>query len=982
MQFARVILLEAAEQRVEYVTKLYPQMTKADLQRIVQIDPTTEKSYLPWLARQAAEKHVDLIRDSQHMAEVLAEFDRQKRRSLIRGPEANITRFRQFGDLDSFMSQRAGRHASSELIDQAQKTGGVSLLYSEPPYEFWKITSPAASAVCGQGVAWCVKNPEFAKSYLQQGPLIMVLKDGKRLALISEPRGEFKDVHNRPFNGPELEDLQKMAHRLGLQRYHGDLRRMRSPINPATGKEYTADEILQANDSALAYDWCVTHKPTKRLLALAATDARSSLEELTAAAVHRGMEPEELPRSILSRLEKRTNASGIFSRLAQQTGRRFVGSEDVFRGERGPQLLEYLLGVRSGKHDKYQDLEERFLRGADSQQLTRWAQETGERPQWLRERMARDAQAALWYATGVLQGEFPEAEEVIARNPSASSSYAKLLGRRFERGEGTMIAHLGVPGLVAYATGIIDNPWPEAESKILGSKFPQDENVYDYVRLVGRKQGADGLERLRKAIAKGVRDPSRLSGNRRSILQMIERQTPGSKSIGLTQLKRDKWRVAIIGAQDIERLEPDDAKVLRAAMEEATDGKRLYCVFKDEKLLAIGVPVKTQESKEVQERPDEWQYADGHYHSVEWLDAEGRELSDALAREIMPHVTRAGFDMGKVAKIKRQGGGGELTAKDVVESQDASLAYKWAMEQQSPVPSAVLVLAAKNIGAPSTARKHSWGGRQFANPIGLTKHLIQSCRMKPKDIPTSLLGKLKTYLYEHHYEKGEKLASWTAETKMRWPRLEEDLAYEESLKYFQALKRSAPELADEFRGDMLTDDAAKREDLRTLLPRYSRMEVQPPSNVRERAADSTPDIAAYFAKEFIKGPFPEAEELIAKDGPASYHYAELLGKRFKPGEPAILSGNNFYIMHYATKVIGGPWPEAEDRILLMDEWDIADYAKLVRNAEGQKGLDRLRNRFLHMQGEGKVSDEQAQETNKCMERQSIDTRSWRLRQDQ
>lgn len=125
-----------------------------------------------------------------------------------------------------------------------------------------------------------------------------------------------------------------------------------------------------------------------------------------------------------------------------------------------------------------------------------------------------------------------------------------------------------------------------------------------------------------------------------------------------------------------------------------------------------------------------------------------------------------------------------------------------------------------------------------------------------------------------------------------------------------------------------------------------------------RLAEALADIGsvwmARYARDVIKGPWPEAEDAIAECGLASYWYAlDVIGKRWQKGEPAIAQfagdGARSYYCHvfnltfdpatgtftdlpapkvieselstpqamarYAREVIKGPWPEAEPTII-------------------------------------------------------------------
>ena len=67
------------------------------------------------------------------------------------------------------------------------------------------------------------------------------------------------------------------------------------------------------------------------------------------------------------------------------------------------------------------------------------------------------------------------------------------------------------------------------------------------------------------------------------------------------------------------------------------------------------------------------------------------------------------------------------------------------------------------------------------------------------------------------------------------------------------------------------------------------------------------EMACYHACQIIKGPFPEAEHLIAKEAYLSYVYArDALKGPFKLGEPA-LSRNDLYSYRYGVDVLKEPF---------------------------------------------------------------------------
>ena len=83
-------------------------------------------------------------------------------------------------------------------------------------------------------------------------------------------------------------------------------------------------------------------------------------------------------------------------------------------------------------------------------------------------RVIQDPWAALYYATQLIKGRFPEGEAAIATDPIASYKYAtEVIKGRFPEGEAVIATSPGYAGYaVDYAIDVIKGRWPEAEEAI------------------------------------------------------------------------------------------------------------------------------------------------------------------------------------------------------------------------------------------------------------------------------------------------------------------------------------------------------------------------------------------------------------------------------------------------------------------------------------------------------------------------------------
>jgi hypothetical protein len=100
---------------------------------------------------------------------------------------------------------------------------------------------------------------------------------------------------------------------------------------------------------------------------------------------------------------------------------------------------------------------------------------------------------------------------------------------------------------------------------------------------------------------------------------------------------------------------------------------------------------------------------------------------------------------------------------------------------------------------------------------------------------------------------------------------------------------------------------------------------------RSRADVHTAMDAYMYAHFTIKRPWPEAEHLISKEPRAAFRYAYhvLDCQRFLRGEPAIASDAS-HALQYARNILRGPWPEAEPT-LLADPQTKGPYIKFLKD---------------------------------------------------
>ena len=127
------------------------------------------------------------------------------------------------------------------------------------------------------------------------------------------------------------------------------------------------------------------------------------------------------------------------------------------------------------------------------------------------------------------------------------------------------------------------------------------------------------------------------------------------------------------------------------------------------------------------------------------------------------------------------------------------------------------------------------------------------------------------------------------------------------------------EIANEIRPVMI--------ELESIVGRKTRQGYFVSLLTREEAV-SDPRLAYLYAKNAIKGRFPEGEKAIASDPEWSHRYAaNVIGGRFPKGEKAIAS-DPWWACRYAEYVIKGRWPKGEKAIASDPKWS-REYAQNV-----------------------------------------------------
>ena len=153
---------------------------------IFDMDPSGGK-YEIFILRMLDKGHIGM----HGFEENLALFHEGVRRKRTRGLDLTIASYEEFANAaDKYKWEKETEETKKEF--QAQTAMPI-----KPPYKMYKITDPDACVSLTAGQGWCVKDHEWATSYLEHGHLIMFSKGNKPHALLAGS-SEFRDVQNKP----------------------------------------------------------------------------------------------------------------------------------------------------------------------------------------------------------------------------------------------------------------------------------------------------------------------------------------------------------------------------------------------------------------------------------------------------------------------------------------------------------------------------------------------------------------------------------------------------------------------------------------------------------------------------------------------------------------------------------------------------------------------------------------------------------------
>lgn len=177
-EFINTLLLEDRAGRIAY-HKANSKLPPEHIDHLASLDPTEHGKYIDWIVRQHKAGNVQIYpphseiynngtRADYHR--VLGHFDNPAIRNQL--AQKDINQYKNINDIADAVSPLM--NSISKRADKKKGLEGSEKIYDHPDLKVYKITSLKAAQVHGKGTKWCtswVDQPEYAKSYLNKGPL-------------------------------------------------------------------------------------------------------------------------------------------------------------------------------------------------------------------------------------------------------------------------------------------------------------------------------------------------------------------------------------------------------------------------------------------------------------------------------------------------------------------------------------------------------------------------------------------------------------------------------------------------------------------------------------------------------------------------------------------------------------------------------------------------------------------------------------------
>lgn len=119
---------------------------------LVELDPTPKKKYIEWICRDFFSNGGRT--DSMDMYSSIADFDQLVNKGLIKGAEADISRYKTLEQVADKVNQYVDIQSNTQKKKQ-EKLDGAEVVFDNDKCTIYHVLSKKASCIYGAGTRWC-----------------------------------------------------------------------------------------------------------------------------------------------------------------------------------------------------------------------------------------------------------------------------------------------------------------------------------------------------------------------------------------------------------------------------------------------------------------------------------------------------------------------------------------------------------------------------------------------------------------------------------------------------------------------------------------------------------------------------------------------------------------------------------------------------------------------------------------------------------
>jgi len=436
LEYNRQITLQKMGDQFSQVAARENTTAEAAIAALEEMDPTANKQYTPWLARQYIKRQFRL-EDADRIRTVLDNFGKIKSRLPVE--QRDIGRM-DFYQLDKLIDQVLDVKLD---VDKPAETGTFpvvpdsQVLYNGPLGQLAIPETHEASCELGRGTKWCTtttKSNYYFDRYTQKGPLyIWRDKNGEKYQFHFGGELQMMDSRDRPI---EYEKLKYFRNE------HPVLKKLFKKIE----SQYLKDPKL-----ALQYAKEVIRGRWPEVEDAIATDPVSASQYAREVIKGRWPKAEEVIAK---------DPTSAFSYVTEVIKGRWPKAEATIAKD--PIVAGwYAREVIKGRWPEAEAVIAQYPRPAAqyAEYVIKGRWPKGE------DAIAQNKDTAVEYARFIIKGRFPKAEPLIMKSPFTAVSYAaESIKGRWPEAEATIAKD---PWTAAqYAEYVIKGRWPEAEAVI------------------------------------------------------------------------------------------------------------------------------------------------------------------------------------------------------------------------------------------------------------------------------------------------------------------------------------------------------------------------------------------------------------------------------------------------------------------------------------------------------------------------------------